>query len=240
LIAKYLPLLAASLRRKRLRLFFTVASIVIAFLLFGLAESMRYALKSGVDIAGADRLLVIHKVSFTQLLPASYENRIRAVSGVIDVTPETWFGAWYQDDRNQLPAFPVKPEAFLRMYPEFVIPEPQKQAWLADRTGILIGRAVADLFGWKPGDRVPLNSSIWRKQDGSFAWDVTVRAIYDLPNGGDTRQIMLHQDYFEEAKAQAKGMVGWYLPIRRPRPSPRPNGRWPSPSSIRWATSARS
>jgi putative ABC transport system permease protein len=110
-----------------------------------------------------------------------------------------------------VPAFPVKPEAFLRIYPEYVIPEDQKQAWLADRTGILIGRAIADLFGWKVGDSIPLNSSIWRKQDGSFAWDVTVRAIFDLPNGGDTRQIVLHQDYFEEAKAQAKGLVGWYV-----------------------------
>jgi putative ABC transport system permease protein len=210
-IGKYLPLLASSLRRRRLRTFFTVASILVAFLLFGLAESMRYALQSGVDVAGADRLLTMHKVSFTQLLPASYENRIHAVDGVVDVTPQTWFGAWYQDDRNQVPAFPVEPEAFLRMYPEYVIPEGQKQAWLADRTGILIGRAIADMFGWKPGDTVPLNSSIWRKQDGSFAWDVTVRAIFDVRNGGDTRQIVLHQDYFEEAKAQGKGLVGWYV-----------------------------
>jgi putative ABC transport system permease protein len=210
-IGKYVPLLASSLRRKRLRTFFTVASIVIAFLLFGLAESMRYALQSGVDVAGADRLLTMHKVSFTQLLPASYENRIQAVDGVVDVTPQTWFGAWYQDDRNQIPTFPVKPEAFLRIYPEYVIPEAQEQAWLADRSGVLIGRAIADLFGWKPGDTIPLNSSIWRKEDGSFTWDVTVRAIFDLPNGGDTRQIVLHQDYFEEAKAQAKGLVGWYV-----------------------------
>ena len=109
MIGKYLPLLAASLRRKRLRTFFTVASIVVAFLLFGLAESLRYSLQSGVDVAGADRLLTMHKVSFTQLLPQSYENRIRAVDGVADVTPQTWFGAWYQDERNQIPTFPVKP-----------------------------------------------------------------------------------------------------------------------------------
>jgi putative ABC transport system permease protein len=210
-IGKYLPLISSSLRRKRLRTFFTVASILIAFLLFGLAESMRYALQSGVDVAGADRLLTMHKVSFTQLLPASYETRMHAVDGVVDVTPQTWFGAWYQDERNQIPTFPVKPEAFLRIYPEYVIPEDQKQAWLADRSGVLIGRAMADLFGWKPGDKVPLNSAIWRKEDGSFVWEVTVRAVFDLPNGGDTRQIVMHQDYFDEAKAQAKGLVGWYV-----------------------------
>jgi putative ABC transport system permease protein len=209
-IGRYVPLLAASLRRKRLRTFFTIASIVIAFLLFGLAESMRYALQSGVDVAGADRLITMHKVSFTQLLPASYENRIHAIDGVVEVTPQTWFGAWYRDERNQIPAFPAKPDAFLRMYPEYLIPEDQKQAWIADRSGILIGRALVDLFGWKVGDKVPLRSAIWRREDGSDTWDVTVRAVFDLP-GGDTRNIILHQDYFEEAKAQGKGLVGWYL-----------------------------
>jgi putative ABC transport system permease protein len=210
-IAKYLPLLAASLRRKRLRTFFTLASIMVAFLLFGLAESLRFSLQSGVDVAGADRLLTMHKVSFTQLLPQSYENRIRAIDGVTDVTPQTWFGAWFRDERNQIPTFPVKPEAFLRMYPEFVVPEEQRLAWIADRSGILIGRGLADLTGWKVGEAVPLRSSIWRKTDGSDTWDVTVRAIYDLPQGGDTRQILMHQQYFEEARGMARGLIGWYL-----------------------------
>ena len=211
MIAKYLPLLAASLRRKRLRTFFTLASIVVAFLLFGLAESMRNALQSGVDIAGADRLITMHRVSFTQLLPASYQSRIRAIDGVVDVTPQTWFGAWYRDERSLIPAFPVEPEPFLRMYPEYVVPEEQRIAWVADRGGAMIGRGLAELTGWKLGDAVPLRSAIWRRSDGSDVWELTVRAIYDLPEGGDTRQILLHQDYFEEAKAQAKGMVGWYL-----------------------------
>jgi putative ABC transport system permease protein len=210
-IGKYVPLLAASLRRKRLRTFFTLASIVIAFLLFGLAESLRYSLQSGVDVAGADRLLTMHKVSFTQLLPQSYENRIRAIDGVTDVTPQTWFGAWFRDERNQIPTFPVKPEVFLRMYPEFVVPEQQRLAWLADRTGIMIGRGLADLTGWQVGEAVPLRSSIWTQTDGSDTWDVTVRAIYDLPQGGDTRQILMHQEYFEEARGIAKGLIGWYV-----------------------------
>jgi len=210
-IAKYVPLLAASMRRKPLRLFFTLASIVVAFLLFGLAESLRYSLQAGVDVAGADRLITMHKVSFTQLLPMSYENRIRAVDGVVDVTPQTWFGAWYQDERNQLPTFPVDPDAFLRMYPEYVMPDDQRVAWVADRTGILIGRGLADITGWKVGDTVPLRSSIWRRADGNDTWDFNVRAIYDLPQGGDTRQILMHQEYFEEGKAQAKGLIGWYL-----------------------------
>ena len=211
MIGKYVPLLAASLRRKRLRTFFTLASIVIAFLLFGLAESLRYSLQSGVDVAGADRLLTMHKVSFTQLLPQSYENRIRALDGVTDVTPQTWFGAWFRDERNQIPTFPVKPEAFLRMYPEFVVPEQQRLEWIADRTGIMIGRGLADLTGWQVGEAVPLRSSIWRKADGSDTWDVTVRAIYDLPQGGDTRQILMHQEYFEEARGMGKGLIGWYV-----------------------------
>ncbi len=211
MIDKYAPLLAASLRRKKLRTFFTIASILIAFLLFGLAQSMRHAFEAGVNVAGADRLLTMHKVSFTQLLPASYENRIRSIDGVVEVTPQAWFSAWYQDERNQIPAFPVKAEALLRMYPEWVVPEDQKQAWVADRTGIMVGRALADLYGWKPGDAVPLHSAIWRNSDSGYVWPVTVRAIFDAPGGGDTRNIVLHQEYFEEAKAFAKGLVGWYL-----------------------------
>lgn len=211
MIGKYLPLLASSLRRKRLRTFFTAASILIAFLLYGLAASMQFALKSGVDVAGADRLLTMHKVSFTQLLPASYESRIKAVDGVVAVSAQTWFGAWYRDERNQFPTFPSDPEAYLRIYPEIKLAEEQKQAWFADRAGALVGRAIADLYGWKVGDQVPLRSAIWRRLDGSDTWDVTVRAIYDLPAGGDTRQIVLHQDYFEEAKQQAKGLIGWYV-----------------------------
>jgi putative ABC transport system permease protein len=210
-VAKYLPLLASSLRRKRLRTFFTVASILVAFLLFGLSESMRFALKSGVEVAGADRLMTMHKVSFTQLLPASYENRIRAVDGVEAVTPQTWFGGWFQDERNQIPTFPSDPATYLRIYPEIKLPEDQQQAWFADRTGVMVGRGIADLYGWQLGDTVPLKSAIWRREDGSETWDVTVRAIYDLPDGGDTRQIVMHQDYFDEAKLQAKGLIGWYV-----------------------------
>ena len=82
---------------------------------------------------------------------------------------------------------------------------------IADRSGILIGRAMVDLFGWKLGDTIPLRSAIWRREDGSDTWDVTVRAIFDLPSGGDTRQIVMSNDYFEEAKLQGKGMVGWYV-----------------------------
>ena len=211
MIARYLPLLAASLRRKRLRTFFTLASIVVAFLLFGLAESLRYSLQSGVDVAGADRLLTMHKVSFTQLLPQSYENRIRAIDGVVEVSPQTWFGAWFRDERNQIPTFPVKPEAFLRIYSEWELPDEQRTAWVGDRAGILIGRGLADITGWKVGEAVPLRSSIWRRKDGSDTWDVTVRGIFDLPEGGDTRQIVMHQEYFEEGRAQGQGLVGWYV-----------------------------
>jgi putative ABC transport system permease protein len=210
-VAKYVPLLAASLRRKRLRTFFTVASILVAFLLFGLSESMRYALQSGVDVAGADRLLTMHKVSFTQLLPESYRNRIRAIDGVVAVAPQTWFGGYFQDVRNQIATFPTDPATYFRIYPEVQLPEAQQQAWLADRAGVLVGRSLADLYGWQLGDQVPLRSAIWRREDGSETWDVTVRGIFELPDGGDTRQILMHQEYFAEARLQAKGLIGWYV-----------------------------
>jgi len=210
-IGRYVPLLLSSLRRKRVRTFFTVASIFVAFLLYGLAASMRYALQSGVEVAGADRLMTMHKISFMMELPASYENRIRTVPGVIDVSAQTWFGAWFRDEREQIPAFPVDPAPFLRIYREYVVPSDQRDAWIADRTGILIGRSLAQTYGWKIGDKVPLRSAIWRRMDGSDVWEVNVRAIFDLSNNGDTRAILLHQDYFEEARAIGKGQAGWYV-----------------------------
>ena len=212
MIGKYLPLLASSLRRKRLRTFFTVASILIAFLLYGLAASMQFALKSGVDVAGADRLLTMHKVSFTQLLPASYESRIKAVDGVVAVSPQTWFGAWFQRRAQPVPDVSERSRG---------------------RTSASIRRSSSPKRSSRPGSPIaparwsdaPLPTSTAGRSatrcrcgrpsgagmDGSDTWDVTVRAIYDLPEGGDTRQIVLHQDYFEEAKQQAKGLIGWYV-----------------------------
>lgn len=211
---KYLPLVWRNLMRRKIRTGLTIASIFIAFLLFGILMAVKAAFSMGVDIAGADRLVMIHKVSLIQLLPRAYLTRIASVEGVTLVTHANWFGAYYQEPGNFLPNFAVEPEKYLQMYPEFVVPEEQKQAWFANRGGALVGIDTARKYGWKVGDRVPLISPIYRKPDGS-PWDFTIEGIYDSPvKGTDKTQFLFHYDYPNEVLRevpQIANQVGWYI-----------------------------
>ena len=208
----YLPLVVSNLRRRPLRTGFTLGSIVVAFLMFGVLGAMTRAFTVGAELAGADRLLVIHKVSLVQPLPESYRARIKQVDGVRRVSSATWFGGVYQDDRNQLPTFPVDDAVYLDIYPEYIIGAEGRQRWLADRRGAIVGRPLAEQFGWKIGDTIPLRSNIWRQADGSDTWELNISALYDVPeSGGDPRNILMHYDYFEESRGRGKGLVSWYI-----------------------------
>lgn len=209
---KYLFLLWGNLKRKKVRTLFTLLSIVMAFLLYGLLAAVEKATGAGLDLAGVDRLVTIHKVSLIQFLPISYENRIRQVEGVAEVSNSTWFGALYQDSRHVIGAFPVEPQEYLHMYPELLLPEEQKRAWLADRAGMIVGKALAAKYGWKVGDRIPLTSDIWAKQDGGFTWEMNISGIYSAKdNLGDQNSILMRYDYFNESRAYAKDTVGWFV-----------------------------
>ena len=211
---KFLPLLFASLRRRRLRTAFTLLSILIAFVLYAYLSAIRTAFAVGIDIAGSDRLVMINKVSLIQPLPLAYRDRIAQVPGVKEVTHANWFGAVYQNpDRGfqGVGQFPVVPEEYLRMYPEFKLPADQKAAWLADRQGAIVGKTTADRYGWKLGDRVPLQAA-WTKTDGSRVWEFNIRGIYTADQKGvDTTQFLFHYDYYDESRAFGKGQVGWYI-----------------------------
>ena len=209
---RFIPLIFANLRRHKLRTVFTLASISVAFLLYGLLAAVKNGFEAGVELAGADRLITIHKVSLVQPLPQSYQARIGAVPGVSLVTHSTWFGGRYQDDRNVLQTYPVEPESYLAMYPEYLVPAGEKQRWLQDRSGLLVGRAIARNYGWKVGDRVPIRSDIFARQGGSYTWDFVVDAIFDNRDpSGDTNSMLFHYDYFDEARTVGKGTIGWYI-----------------------------
>jgi len=211
-ILKFAPLLFANLRRHLLRTAFTLGSIIVAFLMFGLLEAMRISFDAGATIAGQDRLLTLHKVSIVQPLPESYRNQIRRVDGVAMVSSTTWFGGTYQDERNAIPVFPVDGATYLDIYPEIVLAPGVRDRWLAEKRGILVGRAMADRFALKPGQTIPLQSSIWRRSDGSNTWDVIVSGIYEIQeNKGDTMAILMHFEYFSEPLGRGKGLVGWYV-----------------------------
>ena len=212
---KFLPLVLRNLLRRKVRTIFTTLSIVIAFLLFGVLMAIRAAFSMGVDIAGADRLMVIHKMSFIMPLPQGHAAKIRALPGVTDLTHANWFGGYYQDPMNFIANFAVDPESWLRMYPEYQLPEEQKKTWLSNRAGAVVGIDTARKFGWKVGDRVPLISPIYRKPDGG-PWDFTIDGIYDsTAKGVDKTQLFFHYNYMNEtlraAKAPLSDIIGWYV-----------------------------
>ena len=205
---KFLPLIWANLKRKKLRTALTLLSILVAFVLFGLLCAIKQALVGGVELAGADRLIVRHKVSIIQLLPESYKARMERIPGVDFAVHQTWFGGVYQDPKNFFMQTPVVPDEFMRMFPEFQLPPAQLEAWQATRTGAIVGRNTAQRFGFKPGDKIPIMSPIW----GQRTWEFDLVGIYDgREKGTDTTALFFRYDYFEESRAaQAKGLVGWY------------------------------
>jgi putative ABC transport system permease protein len=208
---KYLYLIFSNLKRKKLRTGLTLLSIMVAFLLFGYLAAIRQAFDAGVEVAGADRLIVRHKVSIIQLLPQSYEARIEQVDGVDNAVASTWFGGIYQEPKNFFAQIPIKPEELFDMFPEYIVSDEQKAAWLATRTGALVGRGTMERFGWKLGDRIPINATIWRKKDGGTTWEFDIVAVYDgAEKGTDTSQFFFRYDYFDETRANGQGLVGWY------------------------------
>ena len=212
---KFLPLVWRNLMRRKVRTLVTVLSIMVAFMLFGLLMAIRAAFSMGVDVAGADRLMVIHRVSIIQPLPQSYGPKIRATPGVTDLTHANWFGGYYQEPTNFVQNMAVDPESWLRIYTEFELPDDQKAKWFANRTGAIVGIDLAKRFNWKIGDHVPLISPIYRKPDGS-PWDFTIDGIYDSSKKGvDKTQFFFHYDYMNEtlraASVGLKDIVGWYI-----------------------------
>jgi putative ABC transport system permease protein len=207
---RFLPLVWRNLGRRKVRTSFTVLSIVIAFLLFGILSAVRMAFSMGVDVVGADRLVVFHKVSFIQPLPIAYGDRIAQVPGVHEVTHANWFGGIYKDPKNFFAQYAVDPVTYLDIYPEIKIPAAEKQAWIADRTGAIVGRMTATRFGFKVGDRVPILGTIYPTRNGSRIWEFTVDGIFDAAEGFDTTGFVFHYDYLKEAAVQ-NNMVGWYI-----------------------------
>jgi putative ABC transport system permease protein len=207
---KYVPLIWKNLWRRKVRTIFTLACIFIAFLLFGILMTIRAAFTLGVELAGMDRLVLIHKVSLIMPLPVSYKARIAAVSGVQSVTHNTWFGGVYQDPTNFFAQIAIEPQEYFAMYPEFRLPPEQLKALLADRQGVIAGRDTAERFGWKIGDRIPIRGDIWRPKTGN-TWEFNLVGIYDGDRGVDKTQFFFRYDYFDENRGFGQGDVGWYI-----------------------------
>jgi putative ABC transport system permease protein len=207
---KYFSLVWGNVWRRKFRAVFTIASSFIAFLLFGLLMTIRGAFGFGVDVAGLDRLVLINKITLILPLPFSYQARLQQVPGVEIATHNTWFNGIYQDPANFFANIAVDPEPFLKVYPEYKLPPDQVRAWLADRQGAIVGRDLANRFGWKVGDRVPLQGTIYQPKPGK-SWQFNVDGIYDGEQAVDKTQFFFRYDYLDENRQGGAGLVGWYV-----------------------------
>ena len=208
---RFLPLLWASLRRRSLRSVFTLMSIVVAFLLYGVLEALRFGFFGGVEAAGDNRLMTTHRMSIVRELPGSYLGKVHSIPGIRQVSAQVWFGGWFRDERNQLQVIAADPETLLEVYPEIHLADTEKRAWIADRTGVIVGKNLAAQFGWRVGDQIPLQQSIPYKSDGN-TWAVTVRGIY-VQDGADNRGMYMQYKYLDETRAWGRGRIGWMVPL---------------------------
>ena len=212
---KYWTLISAALNRKRWRTGLTIASLTVAFMLFGMLRSVAVAFTAEVDFEGDDRLIVMSKLSFTDPLPLSYRERIRAIEGVSHVAHREWFGGTYVDRKNFFPKWPVPAEDWFEVYDGFIISEQEKRDFINTRTGMVAGKALAEKFNWKVGDKIPIIADIWPKEDMTNLWEFDLVGIFEEKEDsaiyGGEDQVFINHNYFEETRAWGKGTVGNYI-----------------------------
>ena len=204
----------ANLFRKRTRTILTLLSVVMAFLLFGLLQSVNSIFSSGANFVGATRLFVQARVSFTQALPISMLPKLEAIPGVAAVAHEMWFGGVWQEN-TPLIMLSLDPRTYHEVYPEWVMPDAQWQAFIQTRTGMIAGKLLADQYGWKIGQKIPISSNIWPQKNGSKAWIFDLVGIFDGKDEDWKRRANLafiQQDYFDESNQFGiKGRVNFYI-----------------------------
>jgi putative ABC transport system permease protein len=211
---KYLHLILAQLLRSRTRTVLTLASVVVAFMLFGLLDSVRVAFNSGGTVEGANRLMVSSRLSITQDLPVRLAQQIEGVDGVEKVTYAMWFGGIYQDMRNFFPNFSVAPNYF-DVYTELLVPPEQVAAFKNTRTAAAVGAALANKFGWKIGDTIPLQATIF-PQNGSNDWPLQLTTIFHAKDPNDAQseqQLVFNWKYFDESNDYIKNEVSWFTVV---------------------------
>jgi len=203
---KYLRLVLANLGRHKLRTVLTILSVALALFLFASLRSVTTTLAATAQLGGARRLVTTNATGIVFVLPLAYGNRIKALPGVTGLSWANWFGGRYGDGKSFFANFAVDAESYLKMYPEFIIPADQKEAFLRDRTGALIGRRLLRQFGWKVGQNVTLQGTIFPGE-----WTFTVDAVYTPsdPSLGDDA-LVFHHEYFDERIGRA-GIAGWYI-----------------------------
>ena len=213
---KYFPLIWATLWRKKTRTLFTLLSIVIAFLLFGMLETVDYAFSHpSAGASSADKLISTNKYSITLPLPFADMQEIRSVPGVADVTWLTWFGGYYQEPKNFVFALPIDADSYFSVHKgELVVSDEQMRAYRSMRSAALVNVALMKKFGWKVGDKIPIHSTIWsQKSSGSLDWTFDIVGSFDVKDSTQASAqaftVFFHYDLFDEGRSFGKGTVGW-------------------------------
>ena len=210
---KHLPLLWANLGRKKLRTGLTLASIIVAFLLFGLMQTLRVALTGSPELAGVgppdDDAQDGHHPAAAGELPQPHSLGRRSQGRDL---ASTGSAACTRTIATRYPPSPSRCETFFDVYPEYTLPPGQKEAWLKDRTGTIVGKMIAQRFGWKVGDTIPMRSNIWVQKDGGNVWPMKVIGIYDAGNG-DNQSVYFHREYLDESRGggMQQGLIGWVV-----------------------------
>lgn len=212
---KYFHLIWAELMRRKTRTLLTLLSIVAAFLLFGLLDGVRESFdQAGNSANGVKRLQTGSRLSFIQPLPMSLNDRIGQVAGVKQVSYANWFGGAYQDPHNQIFSFAVAPN-YLDLYPEIQVDKAQRKAFDNTRTGVLVGAQLMQRFGWKVGQKLPLQSTIFPTSDGSKNWSFDIVGVIEAADkktgGWYDQMVLLHWKYFDDSNPYNRGQVGWYI-----------------------------
>ena len=202
---KFFPLIWASLWRKKARTIFTLLSITIAFLLFGLLQGINTWMSSFGAGSNANRLYVVSRISELQPLPSAYLRQILAVPGVRQSTYIAGFTGFYQEKSNALVAFATDVKTFFDLYPEWQIAPEQLAAMSRTRAGAIVAAPIMRKFGWKIGDRIPLRTSVM-KRDGSADWDFEIVGTYDVPSAPvEASRVLINYAYFDEARLRERG-----------------------------------
>ena len=208
---KYLPLVWAGLWRKPLRTALTFLSIVVAFILFGILHGVSGGFDAAINGMSDSRLRVQNRVSFTRWLPLAQRAQIERVPGVTGITEYAYFGGYYQDPKNQIGAGAMDMAGVFEVFPELELSQAERNAMLHTRAGALVGAELANKFGWKVGDHIPLSTPIWRRKDGAN-WAVEIVGIYRFRNDAlPANELWMNYDYVNEGRLGMDNQVSLYI-----------------------------
>jgi putative ABC transport system permease protein len=207
----FLKLFYRNAFRHRLRTLLTILGITVAILAFGLLQTVVSAWYAGANASSSTRLISRNAISLIFSLPIGYRERIRSIEGVAAISYANWFGGVYVTEKNFFPNFAIEPKSYLELYPEFILAPEEKRAFFLDRKGCVIGKKLAERFGWKVGDTIPLKGTIY-----PGTWEFVVRGIYTgMEKSTDESQFFFHWEYLNESlkktAARRADQIGVYV-----------------------------